>query len=128
MPVKKRDHPLKRSILYPTFHRHRGRGDRPSPSAPFVSEISALHASGEPIGQEVFERISSRNLDLCLLAVCSCILSLLCHQPAGIHSAQAATLPTTGTTPSAAPVRVDFLIKAGLVTHQKQDLDVVDDE
>lgn len=61
---------------------------------------------------------SGKNLDLCLLALCSCILSLLCHQPIS-------SLPTSPTTTSsAAPVSspaaglsgVDLVIKAGLFT------------
>lgn len=61
---------------------------------------------------------SGKNLDLCLLALCSCILSLLCHQTV-------ASLPSSPTlTSSSAPVsspsagmsKIDLMIKAGLFT------------
>lgn len=74
------------------------------------------------------DMMSSKNLDLCLLAICSCVLSLLCHQPAGISAPQAAHFPTSGTSPAATPVRVDFLIKAGLVTTRQQEPEVEQDD
>lgn len=65
---------------------------------------------------------SGKNLDFCLLAVCSCVLSLLCHQTITslpstptIASGSAAT-----TVPVATPSRIDLVIKAGLFTTSSQ--------
>jgi hypothetical protein len=65
---------------------------------------------------------SGKNLDFCLLAVCSCVLSLLCHQTI-------TSLPSTPTiasgsaatsVPAATPSRIDLVIKAGLFTTSSQ--------
>jgi hypothetical protein len=65
---------------------------------------------------------SGKNLDFCLLAVCSCVLSLLCHQTLNslpstptIASGSAAT-----SVPAATPFRLDLVIKAGLFTTSSQ--------
>jgi hypothetical protein len=73
--------------------------------------------------------ISSRNLDLCLLFVCSCLLSLLCHQMSSLHSSAIATrsqLPVSSS-PTATLAQLDFLIKAGLKTssHDQNVTDLV---
>ncbi|WP_416674341.1 hypothetical protein [Egbenema bharatensis] len=57
---------------------------------------------------------SGRNLDFCLLAICSCILTLLCHHaPTSLHTSS--TLGgSVNSTPIANLSRIDFTIKAGL--------------
>jgi hypothetical protein len=58
---------------------------------------------------------SGRNLDLCLLAVCSCVLTLLCHQTSVSTTSSSAirTAPTTA--------NIDFAVKAGLFTSSKSE-------
>ncbi|MEO1521112.1 MAG: hypothetical protein AAFU78_10075 [Cyanobacteria bacterium J06633_2] len=65
---------------------------------------------------------SSRTLDFCLLAICSCALSLLCHQPIANPVATASS-SMPGSMQTATPVSIDFLVKAGLLTTQKDDDD-----
>jgi hypothetical protein len=58
---------------------------------------------------------SGRNLDFCLLAFCSCLLTLLCHQTP-VHassSSGSARMPVPTST------NIDFAIKAGLFTSSK---------
>ena len=59
-------------------------------------------------------RVSSRGLDMCLLAVCSCALSLMCHQTSGLLNMP--SVNASSATTSSAPAQVDFMVKAGLVT------------
>ncbi|MGB3516796.1 MAG: hypothetical protein WBA43_10080 [Elainellaceae cyanobacterium] len=62
--------------------------------------------------------ISHRNLDLCLLAVCSCALTLLCHQAANLsHSSSAATQANPSMT------QVEMSLKAGWFAQQKSEED-----
>jgi hypothetical protein len=68
--------------------------------------------------------ISQRNLDVCLLAVCSCALTLLCHQAANLsHSG-----PTSQPSPTVAQVEVS--LKAGwfAATHQSEDEQFLDEQ
>ncbi len=58
---------------------------------------------------------SGRNLDLCLLAVCSCVLTLLCHQTT-VSTSSAGTIRTIPTT-----ANIDFTLKAGLFTSSKSE-------
>jgi hypothetical protein len=58
---------------------------------------------------------SGRNLDFCLLALCSCILTLLCHQTAVLpSSASAKATPSALATSSARSSELDFFLKAAL--------------
>lgn len=65
---------------------------------------------------------SGKNLDLCLLALCSCILSLLCHQTvSSLPSSPTLTSNSAPiTTPAAGLSRIDLVIKAGLFTSSSQ--------
>jgi hypothetical protein len=58
---------------------------------------------------------SGKNLDLCLLAVCSCVLTLLCHQTS-VNTASSGAIRTAPTTAS-----IDFAVKAGLFTTSKSE-------
>jgi hypothetical protein len=58
---------------------------------------------------------SGRNLDFCLLAVCSCVLTLLCHQTA-VSTSSTGTIRTAPTT-----ANIDFTLKAGLFTSSKSE-------
>ncbi|MBD1848639.1 hypothetical protein [Leptolyngbya sp. FACHB-711] len=63
---------------------------------------------------------STRNLDFCLLALCSCLLAVLCHQVVvmpGSGTAASSIVSSTATTRSA---QLDFLFKAGLFTGKEQ--------
>lgn len=65
---------------------------------------------------------SGKNLDLCLLALCSCILSLLCHQT--VSSPPSSPTLAGSSAPISSPVaglsRIDLVIKAGLFTTASQ--------
>ncbi|MGB3616472.1 MAG: hypothetical protein WBA10_21960 [Elainellaceae cyanobacterium] len=65
--------------------------------------------------------ISGRPLDFCLLAVCSCLLSLMCHQTGGVAS-------QTVRAATATPPQIDFVIKAGLATAPRQGTEVSEEE
>jgi hypothetical protein len=58
---------------------------------------------------------SGGNLDFCVLALCSCVLTVLCHQTTLSASPMASA---TGATPASAvqPAQIDFALKAGLFT------------
>ncbi len=58
---------------------------------------------------------SGGNLDFCVLALCSCVLTVLCHQTTLSVSPMASA---TGATPASAvqPAQIDFALKAGLFT------------
>lgn len=74
-------------------------------------------------GDRTLDWMSGRNIDLCLLAVCSCVLSLMCHQGVGVMSATS-TSSSSMNTASTTPAQVDFLVKAGLLTTNRQELEV----
>jgi hypothetical protein len=63
---------------------------------------------------------STRNLDFCLLALCSCLLAVLCHQVVVIpgNSAAAGSIASSAATTRSA--QLDFLLKAGLFTGKGQ--------
>lgn len=60
--------------------------------------------------------VSSRGLDMCLLAVCSCALSLMCHQTSGLLNMPSVSASASTSSTSSAPAQVDFMVKAGLIT------------
>lgn len=61
---------------------------------------------------------SNRNLDICSLAVCSCVLTVLCHQvPVALSSSAVVTGMTAPVTrPIANLSEIDLTLKAGLFT------------
>lgn len=71
--------------------------------------------------------LSSRNLDFCLLAICSCVLAVLCHQTVVLPTGTA-TSNSTMTSSSVLLSQLDFAFKAGLFTSQKEDEDLIQDE
>jgi hypothetical protein len=60
-------------------------------------------------------------LDFVVLALCSCILTVLCHQTTVLSPG----LPVESSAPASAvqPAAVDFAIKAGLFTTSSQSQD-----
>jgi hypothetical protein len=64
---------------------------------------------------------SGGNLDFVVLALCSCILTVLCHQTT-VLPANAAVDPSPAS--AVQPVSVDFAIKAGLFTTAAQSQDI----
>lgn len=80
---------------------------------------------GQPVAQTVAyavaPRLSSRNLDLCLLAVCSCVLTVLCHQTIPTpFSASSSSTASAMTASSTSPSHIAFTLKAGLFTTSQQ--------
>jgi hypothetical protein len=60
---------------------------------------------------------SGRNLDFCLLALCSCLLTLLCqHTPSHVSSPSGSVRTPVPTT-----FNIDFAIKAGLFTSSQSE-------
>jgi hypothetical protein len=59
---------------------------------------------------------SGRNLDFCLLAFCSCVLTLLCHQTS-VHNSSSSSVRT----PNPTNISIDFTIKAGLFTSSQSE-------
>jgi hypothetical protein len=59
---------------------------------------------------------SGRNLDFCLLAICSCILTLLCHHAPTSLPSSSTPGGSVNSTPIANLSRIDLTIKAGLFT------------
>ncbi len=64
--------------------------------------------------------LSGRNLDLCLLAVCSCVLAVLCHQTMPLSINSNISTPSALSTSSTSPNQLDFTVKAGLFTTSQQ--------
>ncbi|NEQ98481.1 MAG: hypothetical protein F6K30_17470 [Cyanothece sp. SIO2G6] len=76
-------------------------------------------ASQVPLSASALQ-LSSRGLDMCLLAVCSCALSLMCHQTSGLINLPSATSSTAMSPASSGAAQVDFVVKAGLVTSRQE--------
>lgn len=91
-------------------------------------EQSSAELAPRPLRQPQLNRVplpylllwlrSGKNLDLCLLALCSCILSLLCHQT--VSSLPSSPSLTSSSAPVSSPAsgmsRIDLVIKAGVFT------------
>jgi len=57
---------------------------------------------------------SGGNLDFMVLALCSCVLTVLCHQPT-VSPSKTASIPA-----APQPTEIDFALKAGLLTKLPQ--------
>lgn len=75
----------------------------PSPIVPVAPVSLASHWLG-----------SGKNLDFCMLAVCSCVLAILCHQT--VHLPGSTTATSQLTSSRVFPSQLDFIVKAGLFT------------
>ncbi|NJO78598.1 MAG: hypothetical protein HC827_08750 [Cyanobacteria bacterium RM1_2_2] len=64
--------------------------------------------------------VRGKNLDFCLLAFCSCILAILCHQAVHLPSSQSASTSTLAASSRVVPSQLDFMLKAGLFTSSNQ--------
>ncbi|MEB3355394.1 MAG: hypothetical protein VKK04_01515 [Synechococcales bacterium] len=90
-------------------------------SRPSASRMDNLHT--------IRRLLSGRNLDMCLLAICSCVLSLVVHQSTGMLNLPTVSASSVTPTSSATPAQIDFLIKAGLrVSSQPMRLEEEGDE
>ncbi|WP_143467590.1 hypothetical protein [Leptolyngbya ohadii] len=63
---------------------------------------------------------STRNLDFCLLALCSCLMAILCHQVVVIPGSSAAASSMASSASTSRSAQLDFLFKAGLFTGKSQ--------
>jgi hypothetical protein len=79
------------------------------------SERQSGHSSDFALTYPTAWLKSGRNLDLCLLAVCSFVLTLLCHQTSVSNNSSG----TVRTAPSTA--NIYFTLKAGLFTSSKSE-------
>lgn len=61
-----------------------------------------------------------KNLDFCLLAVCSCVLAILCHQTVHLPFSQSAPASSLASSSRVWPSQLDFMLKAGLFTSSHQ--------
>lgn len=57
---------------------------------------------------------------MCLLAVCSCALSLMCHQTSGLLNLPSVSSSSAMTPLSGNAAQVDFMVKAGLMTSRQE--------
>ncbi|MFM7425656.1 MAG: hypothetical protein ACKO7W_11800 [Elainella sp.] len=72
---------------------------------------------------------SSRNLDFCLLAICSCVLAVLCHQTVYLpNSSSASPASTSALSSRVLPSQLDDLLKAGLFTSAQSRSDQEEDQ
>ena len=69
-----------------------------------------------------------RNLDFYLLAFCSCVLAVLCHQSFILPSAQTSSGSQMAMSSRVSPSQLDFLIKAGLFTSAQSKSDQKDEQ
>lgn len=83
----------------------------------------AADAALSPSAPSLNPWLSGRNLDFCLLAVCSCVLAVLCHQSLPLPASSSMSSPSALSTSPTSPGQIDFTVKAGLFTtsHQKDD-------
>ena len=81
----------------------------------YASQATPAQAKAVALPMQWFH--STRNLDFCLIALCSCLLAILCHQvvevtPAAVEDAAVSASPTTKPAQ-----QIDFLLKAALLAH-----------
>ena len=81
----------------------------------YVSQAAPAQAKAIALPMQWFH--STRNLDFCLIALCSCLLAILCHQvveftPAAVEDSAVSASPTTKPAQ-----QLDFLLKAALLSH-----------
>lgn len=89
--------------------------DKPSPSSVLVKAMHTPQATIASAPTVTHWLGSGKNLDFCMLAVCSCVLAILCHQTVHlpISTSSASQLATSS---RVFPSQLDFIIKAGLFT------------
>ncbi|MGF1535740.1 MAG: hypothetical protein ACFB4J_04505 [Elainellaceae cyanobacterium] len=88
---------------------------------PHASREGQLHQGQLPLRSHRPTYLTGRPLDFCLLALCSCLLSVMCHQTGSVASQS----PTASTT---TPPQIDFVVKAGLATAPRLDIERAEDE
>lgn len=67
------------------------------------------------------ERLSGRQIDFCVLALCSCALTLMCHQALSLGYSPANGSSSVSTPSVRVLTQLDFNIKSGLVATQEQE-------
>ncbi|WP_193883552.1 hypothetical protein [Oculatella sp. LEGE 06141] len=66
--------------------------------------------------------VSNRDMDLLLLAFCSCLLTVICHPAANLlHSPSSAATSVAAPSTSSPFSQIDFMIKSGLLTASQQE-------
>lgn len=81
----------------------------------------ALRAARSPYKAAVMtERLSGRQIDFCVLALCSCALTLMCHQAISLGYAPSGNSSALRSPSAGALTQLDFNIKSGLVITREE--------
>ncbi|MBD3880288.1 hypothetical protein IFO70_00815 [Phormidium tenue FACHB-886] len=107
-----------RLAVAPRFAQSAGKLAISKPGVPVAQfskrEAAPLSASQSPYLVHWLQ--SGSNLDFCVLALCSCVLTVLCHQTALLSPSPTAAASRAVTSSAMPLAQVDFAIKAGLFT------------
>ncbi|QYO62900.1 hypothetical protein [Leptolyngbya sp. 7M] len=79
-----------------------------------TSQLSQLPPSPSAVALQWLA--SGKNLDFCLLAFCSCVLAILCHQTVHLPTSLSAPSSQLAASSRVLPADLDFTVKAGLFT------------
>jgi hypothetical protein len=108
--TKPKDKPKERFMAVPSAFEPR------SVNLAVAQPTASVASSGVPYLLQWLR--SGKNLDFCLLAICSCILTILCHHTSVLPSSSTPT--SASTAPIANFSSLDFTIKAGLFTRSTE--------
>lgn len=108
------------SIAEPDFSQDYGRKSLPI-AARRQSQIARRGTSVPQSSPPVLGWLySTRNLDFCLLALCSCLMAILCHQVVVIPGSSTAAGSMASSASMSRSAQLNFLFKAGLFTGKSQ--------
>lgn len=87
---------------------------------------SALHSASrrnqsQVVAAAATERLSGRQIDFCVLALCSCALTLMCHQALNLGYSPSGSASSVNAPSVRVLTQLDFNIKSGLVATQEQE-------
>lgn len=81
----------------------------------------ALRAARSQVKAAVMtERLSGRQIDFCVLALCSCALTLMCHHAISLGHAPSGSALALRTPSPGILTQLDFNIKSGLVITREE--------
>ena len=88
---------------------------KPASASMLITSMHPLQPSSTP-SVAVQWLTSGKNLDFCLLAFCSCVLAILCHQTVHLSPSPSAPASQLAASSRVLPADLDFTVKAGLFT------------